>query len=323
MEDDLANLRLVDDEEEAIQEDAAAVESISQFYLVGRCLTDSVVHFPSLRNTMADLWHPIGGICITDIGEKRYLFQFFHEVDIARVLAGTPWFFNNHLLILKRIPYGGNPAMLELNSMEFWIQVHELPPGLMSESLVKQLGNFCGRFLEYDSVTPFLGPKMYMRIQVCLDVSAPLKRKKKIQVGKAMTAYARFKYEKLSLFCFICGKLGHGESFYPFRLRIEPSKIVFGWDLSLRAVVRRRTSENVTGGQHNWCNWGEDGLAINGLEKRPMDLVLEEENDAVALVEGKKRQRVVEEPFDFLGSKVGSSSMDLSASSGDQSSQAQ
>lgn len=74
MEDDLANLRLVDEEEDAIQEDAASVESISQFFLVGRCLTDSVVYFPSLRNTMADIWHPIGGICITDLGEKRYLF---------------------------------------------------------------------------------------------------------------------------------------------------------------------------------------------------------------------------------------------------------
>ncbi|MBA0879077.1 hypothetical protein Goshw_000267 [Gossypium schwendimanii] len=260
------------------------VESISQFYLVGRCLIESVVHFPSLRNTMADLWHPIGGICITDIGEKWYLFQFFHEVNIARVLARTPWFFNNHLLIMKRIPYGGNPAMLELNSTEFWIQVHELPQRLMSESLAKQLGNFCGRFLEYDSVTPFLGPKMYMLIQ-------------------------------LSLFCFICGKLGHGESFCTFRLRIKPSKIIFGWDLSLRAVERHQTSEvskwlseadssqyfaeklqNVTGGQDNGRNWGEDGLAINGLGKGPMDLVLEEENDAIALVEGKKRQRVVEEP---------------------------
>lgn len=59
MEDVLANLRLVDDEEEAIHEDGTAVENFSQLCLVGRCLTDSVVHFPSLRNTMADLWHPI------------------------------------------------------------------------------------------------------------------------------------------------------------------------------------------------------------------------------------------------------------------------
>lgn len=55
-----------------------------------------------------------------------------------------------------------------------------------------------------------------------------------------MIIYAQFKYEKLSLFCFICGRLGHGESYCPYRLRIEPSKIIFGWDLSLRAVPKRR-----------------------------------------------------------------------------------
>ncbi|MBA0678140.1 hypothetical protein Goari_019502, partial [Gossypium aridum] len=220
MEDELANLRLVDDEEEAIQEDVVVVESFSQFCLVGRCLTDSVVHFPSLRNTMANLWHPIGGICITDIGENRYLFQFFHKVDIARVLAGTPWFFNNHLLILKRILYGDNLTVMELNFTEFWVQVHELPPGLMSESMAMQL-----------------------------------------------------------------------------------------------AVVRRRVTET-----SKWLRATDDGSVTIGLGKRPMDLVLEEENDPIAIVEGKKRQRVVEGLIDYLGPKVGSGSMDLSASSGEQSS---
>ncbi|MFQ6663930.1 hypothetical protein Gotur_031231 [Gossypium turneri] len=342
MEDVLANLRLVDDEEEAIHEDVTAVENFSQLCLVGRCLTDSVVHFPSLRNTMADLWHPIGVICITDIGEKRYLFQFFHEVDIVRVLVETPWFFNNHLLLLKRISYGDNPAAIELNSTEFWVQVHDLPPGLISESMAVQLGNFCGKFIEYDSNNPLLGKKSYMRIRVCLDVNAPLKRKKKIQIGKTMTAYARFKYEKLSLFYFICEKLGHGESYCPFRLRIEPLKIVFGWDLSIRAVVRRKATEsskwlrtadgsqcsteslqNVAGGNKNWRNWGEDGLVSAGVGKGPMDFALEEENDPIAIMEGKKRPRVVEGSFDYLGPKGGPRSMDISASSGEQSSRAQ
>ncbi|MBA0568186.1 hypothetical protein Golob_005695, partial [Gossypium lobatum] len=87
MEDALENLKLLDDEEEAIQEDEGTVSVAYQFCLVGRCLTDSVVHFPSLRDTMADLWHHIGGICITELGEKRYHFQFFHEVDLERVVA--------------------------------------------------------------------------------------------------------------------------------------------------------------------------------------------------------------------------------------------
>ncbi|MBA0753654.1 hypothetical protein Gogos_020808 [Gossypium gossypioides] len=299
MEDELANLSLLDDEEEAFQEEEGAVDCAYQFCLVGRCLTDSVVHFPSLRNTMADLWHLIGGICITELGEKQYLFQFFHEVDIEKVVAGTPWFFNNHLLILQRIPIGENPTVLKLNLTEFWIQVHELLPGLMTESMVKQFGDFCGKFIKYDTFIPSLGLKKYMRIHVCLDVSVPLKHKKKVLVGKSMIVYARFKYEKLSLFCFICRKLGHGESYYPFRLKYHG-----------------------TSRQNKGHDWGKDDLVTDGLVYGPMDLVLEEENDPIAMLDGKKRQRIVESPRVLLDANVGTSSMDVSASTGDQSSRA-
>ncbi|KAH1083136.1 hypothetical protein J1N35_022897 [Gossypium stocksii] len=119
MKEELANLSLLDDEEEAFQGESVVVDSTYQNYLVGHCLTDSVVHFPSLRNTMADLWHPIGGVCIIDLGDKRYLFQFFHEVDVHWVLVGASWFFNNHLLILQRLLNSEDPAAMVLNFAEF------------------------------------------------------------------------------------------------------------------------------------------------------------------------------------------------------------
>ncbi|KAK5772395.1 hypothetical protein PVK06_048683 [Gossypium arboreum] len=178
-----------------------------------------------------------------------------------------------------------------------------------------------------------------------------------------MTVYARFKYEKLSLFCFICGKLGHGESYCPFRLKIEPLKIVFGWDLSLRAVLRLRntvvsrwlreadgsqcsdrnmeknTGRNLggdfrnqvsnpnlislgsnqqypTNGQSNCRNWSKGDSNIAELEHGPMDLVLEEENNLIAALEGKKRQRTVEGGNDIGGP------FELTASSGGQSNRA-
>ncbi|MBA0701391.1 hypothetical protein Goari_027008 [Gossypium aridum] len=241
MEDFLANLALADEEEEAFQEDAAVIDQNLQLYLVGRCLTDSIVHFPSLRNTMADLWHPIRGICILYLGERHFLFQFFHEVDIRKVLVGTPWFFNNHLLLLHRIQFGKNLSLVPLTFNEFWVQVHDLPSGLMSESLAKQFGEFLGQFLEYDTSIRSVNSHSFMRIRVQLNVVVHLKRKKKVMVGPDRIFYAQFQYEKLSLFCFICGKLGHGESFCPVRTRIDPEKIVFGWDISILAVARRRS----------------------------------------------------------------------------------
>ncbi|KAH1033109.1 hypothetical protein J1N35_045283 [Gossypium stocksii] len=137
MDADLAKLNIMDDEEEPFTEDDSVVDRSYRLCLVGRCLTDSVVHFPSLRNIMADLWHPIGGICISDLGDKRILFRFFHEVDIQQVLSGSPWFFNNHLLILHKIQPGEDPLEVQLLFTEFWVQVHDLPPGMMMTTMAK------------------------------------------------------------------------------------------------------------------------------------------------------------------------------------------
>ncbi|MBA0757994.1 hypothetical protein Gotri_021033 [Gossypium trilobum] len=68
---------------------------------------------------------------------------------------------------------------------------------------------------------------------------------------------------------------------------------------------------------------GNDALVADGLVYGPMDLVLEEEDDPIALLKGKKRQRIVEGPRVLLDVIAGLGSMDVSASSGDQSSRAQ
>ncbi|KAH1080051.1 hypothetical protein J1N35_019812 [Gossypium stocksii] len=171
----MASLNLLDEEEEAFHEEAAVVDTSFQLCLVGGCLTDSVVHFPSLRNTLADLWHSIWGICISNLGEKRILFQFFHKVDISRVLAGTQWFFNNHLLVLHRIQPGEIPSLVPLNLIEFWVQVHDLPSRMVTEHMTKQFGDFISQFLEYDMAFRPPNYQNYMRIRVRLDVTASLK----------------------------------------------------------------------------------------------------------------------------------------------------
>lgn len=56
----------------------------------------------------------------------------------------------------------------------WWIQIHDLPPGLFRDSMAVQFGNFIGRFLEYDTKKLAIGNMNYMRIRVQLDVRMPL-----------------------------------------------------------------------------------------------------------------------------------------------------
>ncbi|KAH1047509.1 hypothetical protein J1N35_038293 [Gossypium stocksii] len=88
MEADIANLNLDDEEEASIpcEGDLHKEDKDNQFCLVGKVLTNCVIHFPSLKRTLDYLWHSIGGIIISNLEDKRYLFRFFYEVDIKRGL---------------------------------------------------------------------------------------------------------------------------------------------------------------------------------------------------------------------------------------------
>ncbi|KAK5804079.1 hypothetical protein PVK06_031728 [Gossypium arboreum] len=79
----------------------------------------------------------------------------------------------------------------------------------------------------------------YMWIRVLLDVKSPLKRKKKISTGRNQCIYVLFQYEKLPLFCFLYGRLRHGENFCPIRLILSDQQVEFGWNISLKATPRR------------------------------------------------------------------------------------
>lgn len=134
------------------------------------------------------------------------------------VITGAPWTFNNHLLTFHRIQENENPKSIPLVFSDWWVQIHDLPPSFIKELMVVQFGNFIGKFLEYDMKNLSTGYKNFLRIRVQIDVRQPLKTRKKIKLSESNFTYAKFKYEKLTLFCFLCGCLGHGDSFCPTRL---------------------------------------------------------------------------------------------------------
>ncbi|MBA0562648.1 hypothetical protein Golob_007675 [Gossypium lobatum] len=118
---------------------------------------------------MANIWHPIKGVHIRDLGEKRFLLQFYHVMDLDRVLKGSSWTFNNHLLVLHKLQWGEDPLKIPLFMVPFWVQMHDVPIGFFSENLAVQLGNFIGEFIEYDGLNLEKENRNYMRLRVKID----------------------------------------------------------------------------------------------------------------------------------------------------------
>ncbi|MBA0817944.1 hypothetical protein Gohar_027852, partial [Gossypium harknessii] len=128
--EELASLSILDDEEDLIQTNEMRMQ---------------------WRRILGRLWHPLGVVSITDIGEKRSLFQFYHELDLKRVLQGMPWFFNRHLILFYQLVHGEDSLQVPLVFSEFWVQVHNSPMGIMSKGMARQFGNFIGQILDYDA----------------------------------------------------------------------------------------------------------------------------------------------------------------------------
>lgn len=68
MDEELTNLN-ISDGEDTIEGQQIAEEEDGEYELclVGKVLTESVVHFQSMRRKLAEIWHPVGRISITDV----------------------------------------------------------------------------------------------------------------------------------------------------------------------------------------------------------------------------------------------------------------
>lgn len=99
-----AGLTLADDDDYEIVVPRVAVETEPEalrYCLVGRLVTDKPIKFPFFKDTMAAAWRPGRGVSIREIQPKLYLFQFFHEFDMRRILEDGPWTYEQNLLVLQ------------------------------------------------------------------------------------------------------------------------------------------------------------------------------------------------------------------------------
>ncbi|XWS52451.1 hypothetical protein CRYUN_Cryun11dG0071500 [Craigia yunnanensis] len=75
----------------------------------------------AIKNTLAYIWRPMKGVCIKNLSPSLFLFQFFHEMDVERVIKGGPWTFNQHLLLFFKLSIKVNPTQVQLFEVDFWL----------------------------------------------------------------------------------------------------------------------------------------------------------------------------------------------------------
>ncbi|XP_060961909.1 uncharacterized protein LOC133032093 [Cannabis sativa] len=266
--DQYAHMNIEDEEEGVLiaEDQSEEVQAFDdRWCLVGKFLTNRTFDFDAMRHTLASLWQPGKGVYIKELDTNRYLFQFYHEIDIQAVIDGSPWTFNRMPLVFHRLKRGEDPRVVLLHELDMWVQLHDLKYGFMSELVVKNAGNYVGTFIKSDAKN-FIGIwRDYFRVRVTIDINKPLKRRMKLIKQDGIWIWTNFKYEYVPTFCFFCGFIGHSDRFCPRRFdpHFDPNVKPYGeW---MKATTRRKNY--LIGAQWLRSSHEEEGGAAHGGER--------------------------------------------------------
>lgn len=127
------------------------------------------------------------------------------------MIDGGAWNFEQSLLLHHKLENGEDAHLVKLNKIEIWVQVYDIPIGMLSHKLLESIGNYVGVYVKADPQNLNGGWKMYYHILVVMDVEKPLKRRMKVKREGGEWTWVNFKYERLSTFCFVCGLICHSD----------------------------------------------------------------------------------------------------------------
>ncbi|XP_075665169.1 uncharacterized protein At4g02000-like [Castanea sativa] len=210
--DSLENMKLTTEEEEVIPiSDEGQLDTIEEcsLSLMGKFLTCKSFNKRAAKNTMRRAWGLEDRLRITEVGPNLFQFKFTSEFDLNRILRGGPWSCDNQLLMLKRWRKGMAIGNIRMETVTLWIQIWGAPLDMYSSRVAKEVGSRLGLVEEVEQRKGHDELNYFMRVRVALPISKPLRRGSFIAGFDGEKNWVKFKYERLPMFCYYCGVLGH------------------------------------------------------------------------------------------------------------------
>ncbi|KAJ8747492.1 hypothetical protein K2173_014391 [Erythroxylum novogranatense] len=194
MAEDMASLSVDDDGEEevvVIDDDIAKESGDSTLSVVGHFLTERPVNFTAMKHRLATLMKPVMGMSVREVNGELYLFQFYHKVDMDRILDMSHWSFNNQALLMEKMGDYDHPCDVPLNHLYLWVKVFGLRAGFKSESVLKWVVDVIGEFVEADPNNYVQKWCEFWRVRIKFDIRKPIKEAMKLNKGDSNEAMGK------------------------------------------------------------------------------------------------------------------------------------
>ncbi|PPD79095.1 hypothetical protein GOBAR_DD23967 [Gossypium barbadense] len=160
----------------------------------------------SFRAHMKGIWKTRKKFEIQLAGQNLFLIIFELEEVLESILDGRPWLFQKSLNWFDKLSQVMERDQIKLTSSPFWIKFESCSPEFDKKDLLRTIGGTFGGVLRSEV------SEEICRLRINLNAQKPLRRGIFVSTDYVSKVWIPFKYENLPLFCFGCGRMGHGLS---------------------------------------------------------------------------------------------------------------
>lgn len=195
-----------------LEEGSGETNEIKDLCVVGKVLSNKPCHVSAVSNVCNIAWKTRASFSVVPWGNNIFLFRFEEAEDKDHILKDGPWSISNNLLILEPLEIGGTVEDVEFSHCPFWIQIHGLPVEKMTRANAELIGKRLGKLLAVEtSHDGILLGRSFLRVRAAIKVSDPLPKGfwLRRKPGGGDDIWISYKFEKLTDFCYACGRLGH------------------------------------------------------------------------------------------------------------------
>lgn len=205
----IGKLNLQEREEDDLNFDEEFPDEVdeAEFMAIARVHTNKPFSRGAFYDSMRLAWSLAQGATFNALGGNLFVITVNCLGDWKRVTEEGPWLFRDHGVLIERYDGFTKPNDVIFDSISVWIQIVDLPPLYRKDAVIRSLTRKVGK-LESVMLNPRWGDGRIVRVRVKLDVNEPLMRFVSITKNQKKVYYSIL-YEKIPVFCYVCGHMGH------------------------------------------------------------------------------------------------------------------
>lgn len=209
-EEKLEKLKLTGLEEEELDLSGELDELIKdiRWLALFRVHTTKPFSHAALFGAMRTAWSPAKEVVFKVMEDNLFLVQMNCLGDWNRLMDGGPWLFRGTPLVIEEYDGFTNVKEYKLNKIPVWTRIQGVPDGLMKrKDLAEKVAVKVGKPITVVVNEGMINPTPFLRARVFIEIDKPLVRV--IPITLKDTRRHLVQYEKLPIFCYVCGLVGH------------------------------------------------------------------------------------------------------------------